>query len=80
MKFLRTLSLFLAAFFLASTAVFAGVGIADHQEISSLLKDDPGGSIILDVRTQGEWSRGHIPGSVFMPMRSVPGNLNKLPK
>ena len=74
------LSFFSAALLFTATAASAAVGVSDHKEISTLLKDDPDGSIILDVRTQGEWSRGHIPGAVFMPMRSVPNNLDKLPK
>jgi phage shock protein E len=36
------------------------------------------GAIILDVRTKGEYSNGHIKGSINIPVDSLAANLNKL--
>lgn len=36
------------------------------------------GAIILDVRTSGEFSTGHIKGSVNIPVNSLAHNLTKL--
>ena len=36
------------------------------------------GAIILDVRTPGEYSNGHIKGSINIPVDKLGTNLNKL--
>ena len=36
------------------------------------------GAIILDVRTSGEFSTGHIKGSINIPVNSLSKNLAKL--
>jgi|SRR5271157_2238982 len=36
------------------------------------------GAIILDVRTPGEFSTGHIKGSINIPVNKLSLNLNKL--
>ena len=36
------------------------------------------GAIILDVRTGGEFSTGHIKGSINIPVNSLAHNLTKL--
>lgn len=36
------------------------------------------GAIILDVRTTGEFSNGHIKGSINIPVDKLGANLNKL--
>ena len=36
------------------------------------------GAIILDVRTSGEFSTGHIKGSINIPINSLAHNLAKL--
>ena len=36
------------------------------------------GAIILDVRTSGEFSAGHIKGSINIPVNSLAHNLAKL--
>jgi len=38
------------------------------------------GAIIVDVRTTGEYKRGHIKGSVNIPLDSLKNNLSKLKK
>lgn len=36
------------------------------------------GAIILDVRSPGEYSGGHVKGSVNMPLQQLSGQLHKL--
>ncbi len=36
------------------------------------------GAIIVDVRSKGEFSSGHIKGSLNIPVDSLAGNLGKL--
>jgi phage shock protein E len=36
------------------------------------------GAIILDVRTSGEFSNGHIKGSINIPVNKLAANLHKL--
>ncbi|MBM3178678.1 MAG: rhodanese-like domain-containing protein [Bacteroidetes bacterium] len=38
------------------------------------------GAIVLDVRTRGEYSGGHVKGSINIPLNELPSNLNKLNK
>lgn len=46
-------------------------------DYSELMKNN---GIILDVRTQGEYSGGHIKGSKNIPLNSLTNNLAKLKK
>jgi rhodanese-related sulfurtransferase len=36
------------------------------------------GAIIIDVRSKGEYSSGHIKGSINIPLDTLTSNLNKL--
>jgi len=36
------------------------------------------GAIIIDVRTAGEFASGNIPGSINMPLQSLPGSVKNL--
>jgi rhodanese-related sulfurtransferase len=49
-----------------------GVKTIDYAQ---LVKE---GAIILDVRTSGEFSTGHIKGSINIPVNSLTHNLSKL--
>ena len=49
-----------------------GVKTIDYAQ---LVKD---GAIIVDVRTNGEFSSGHIKGSINIPVNSLAHNLTKL--
>lgn len=42
-------------------------------------KNTPG-AILLDVREKDEYRRGHIPGSINIPVGELPDSLNKIPK
>jgi rhodanese-related sulfurtransferase len=46
----------------------------DYQEIIRR------GAIIVDVRTPGEFSSGHIKGSINLPLQSLQSNLSKIKK
>jgi rhodanese-related sulfurtransferase len=37
------------------------------------------GTIILDVRTPGEWVDGHIPDATLIPLEELPNRLSELP-
>lgn len=38
-----------------------------------------GGTILLDVREQDEWDRGHAPTAIFLPMSKLPDGLDSIP-
>lgn len=38
------------------------------------------GALLLDVRTPGEFSGGHLHGAVNLPVAELPGKLDTLPK
>ena len=39
----------------------------------------PSDGILLDVRENDEWTAGHIPGAVHMPMMEVPARSHEIP-
>ncbi len=59
---------------------WAGVRRLDTQQVAALLKDEPDRVFVLDVRTPGEFRRGHIPGAVLIPMQEVPRRLSDIPR
>jgi phage shock protein E len=50
-------------------------GIAPKVDFAELVRE---GATIIDVRTKGEFSNGHISGSVNIPLDKLVSNLNKL--
>ncbi len=38
------------------------------------------GAVIVDVRSKGEYSGGHIKGSINIPLQSLESNLSRLKK
>jgi rhodanese-related sulfurtransferase len=37
------------------------------------------GAVVIDVREEGEYAEGHIPGAVNVPIRTLAQNLDKIP-
>lgn len=52
-------------------------GLGPSADLKQLVQ---AGAIIVDVRTKGEFSGGHIKGSVNIPLQSLESNLGKLKK
>lgn len=62
--------------------VAAGILRGDHpqitaDEVQSLLTGEP--PFILDVRTESEYDRGHLPDAVNIPVDSLRSRLNEVP-
>lgn len=38
-----------------------------------------GGAFVVDVRTSGEYTEGHIPGAINIPLNELTANLEKIP-
>ena len=56
-----------------------GEGSLQHvsaEEAIALVGD---GALIIDVREQWEWDRGHAPTAVLMPMSSFADHVDELP-
>jgi len=51
------------------------LGIEPKVDLAELVKN---GATILDVRTKGEFTTGHIRGSINIPVEILSGNINKL--
>ena len=51
------------------------LGIGPGNDYAALLKQ---GATILDVRTKGEYSTGHIKGSINIPVEQLDNNIGKL--
>jgi phage shock protein E len=51
------------------------LGFGPAVDYKELVKQ---GAVILDVRTKGEFSSGHIKGSINIPVNQLTGNLSQL--
>ncbi len=50
------------------------LGIGPRVDYKELMTS---GAVIIDVRSQGEYSSGHIKGSLNIPLDQLSNNLNK---
>jgi rhodanese-related sulfurtransferase len=50
-------------------------GGGSSVEVKSIIEN---GAIIIDVRTPGEFSGGHVKGSVNIPLDKIQGNIAKI--
>jgi rhodanese-related sulfurtransferase len=51
------------------------LGMRPHRDYRELVKQ---GAIILDVRSKGEFMRGHIKGSINIPVDQLSSHLSEL--
>ena len=51
------------------------LGLGPKVDIGALLAE---GAVVLDVRTQVEFARGHLKGSLNIPLNELMQNLNRL--
>ncbi len=47
--------------------------------VAELPAELPSGVVLLDVREEDEWSAGHAPEAMHIPMGEVPGRLDEIP-
>jgi rhodanese-related sulfurtransferase len=52
-------------------------GLGPTADFAAMVKN---GAMIIDVRTKGEFSGGHIKGSVNIPLNELENHLKKIPK
>ena len=38
------------------------------------------GATLLDVRTEGEWSGGHLPGAELIPLQQLASRMSEIPR
>ena len=56
--------------------LMANIEITPREVKDLLARDDK--ILFLDVREQWEYDTAHLPGSVLIPLREVPGNLQRI--
>jgi hydroxyacylglutathione hydrolase len=54
---------------------FPGLSVAEVQSRSK-----SNNTVMLDVRSAGEWKTGHLPGSLNVPVAELDGRLGELPR
>lgn len=68
-----------AALVLAATAASAAPPEVTPKELAErLASDDP--PLVLDVRSDGEWKGGHIPGALHIPIDEFSERRGEVPK
>jgi rhodanese-related sulfurtransferase/glyoxylase-like metal-dependent hydrolase (beta-lactamase superfamily II) len=55
------------------------IELIDVDDLARRMRDGDA-PVVLDVRDQDEWERGHIPGSVHIPYGEVPDRVDELPR
>lgn len=53
------------------------LGLQSNADYAEIIEK---GAVIVDVRSHGEYSSGHIKGSVNIPLDTLKGNMSKLNK
>jgi hydroxyacylglutathione hydrolase len=54
------------------------IAAIDHLELDSALRDQR--VAVLDVRTAAEWSAGHLPGAMNIPLGELQSRVGELPR
>lgn len=69
---------------LGSLTGLAAAGITTlptpQMDVDALIHQTHNGVVVLDVRANDEWDRGHIPGAVHIPLGSLASRVDELPK
>ncbi len=58
----------------SKAAAKAGYALLTAEEAKARIEENEG-VILLDVRTQGEYDQGHIPGSVCLPNETITADM-----
>lgn len=56
------------------------IELIDVSELESRVDSAEDALVVLDVRGPGEWTDGHIPGSLHIPYQELHGRLGELPE
>jgi phage shock protein E len=52
-------------------------GIGPGVDVKALMDE---GAVLIDVRTAGEYARGHVKGAINIPLDQIDRNFNKIKK
>jgi rhodanese-related sulfurtransferase len=52
----------------------------DSDEASAMLDNEPGNTVVVDVRRDDEWVTGHISGAVHIPIDDLPDRMDEVPR
>ncbi len=52
----------------------------DSDEARSILDEDAGGTVVVDVRRDDEWVTGHIAGAIHIPIDDLPDRIEEVPR
>ena len=52
----------------------------DSDEANAMLNDEPGNTVVVDVRRDDEWVTGHISGAVHIPIDDLPDRIDEVPR
>ena len=79
----RMLNTILLGCLLSVSPVVSGCAQADTPAVTDIsqeefLSNPPEGAVILDVRTEGEFGSGHVPGAVNIPHDELASRLSEL--
>ncbi len=58
-------------------SILSLIGLGNKVDYKQLVKE---GAVIVDVRSKGEYSSGHIKGSINIPVDQLSAHLNKFKK
>jgi rhodanese-related sulfurtransferase len=70
----------IASFAILQKSQSAVVSLPAEITVDQAAKMRDQGAFMLDVREPNEWTQFHIPGATLIPLGSLPGRLNEVPK
>lgn len=66
---------------LIALALWFGYKWWNTQKVLGMLPDlKKQGAVLIDVRSQGEYSSGHAPGTINIPLNDLNNRINEIPK